>query len=242
MRIVIPSVKYADLLAVVLPAWQAFLPHADITVVTSTRDAETAALAAAYGVACCQTDVWYAQVPTQDAQDGPVVFNKAAALDEAFGFRGSWRSAPAVGDLCLSLDCDVVPEGTFPQEDQVKPRIIYSVPRYECPTPEALAEHQAGRGRRLRLIPPKVKGQTYVASIPGLTPREAAKRCLGFFQLFRYHEGLRFGDFKTAGGYDMAFRDQFQSRAALLSMHVLHLGEQHRENWKGRVVAPWATT
>src|SRR5690606_37733393 len=78
VRVVIPSVNYADFLADTLPAWQAFLPRdAKIAVVTTPEDRETQAVAASCDVPCCVTDVW--------TRDG-AIFNKGSALDLAFGF------------------------------------------------------------------------------------------------------------------------------------------------------------
>ena len=63
---------------------------------------------------------------------------------------------------------------------------------------------------------------------------EVARECLGYFQLFRYRKGIRFGSYPTAGRYDLDFRQQFSKNRPLTSFYVLHLGEQSRQNWKKR--------
>ncbi len=238
MRVLIPSVGYADFLATVLPRWQAFLPEARIIVVTDTKDHETWAVAQEYGAECCVTDIWYEQQPVSNVTKGPVVFNKAAAMDVAFGFRPGYTERPEALDLCLALDCDVVPFGRFPAPREINRHTVYGCPRYTCETPEELAAYQPPPSHK-KLIPPKLAGQNYGHADPKLTPLQAGSRCLGYFQLFRYRPGLRFGSYRTAGGYDMDFRLKFTSRRCVEHMHLLHLGEQNRSNWKGRIVKPW---
>ena len=68
---------------------------------------------------------------------------------------------------------------------------------------------------------------------------QAARHCLGYFQLFAWRPGLRFGSSPTAGGYDQRFAGQFAIRAELPGVSVLHLGAQDRANWSGRVLPPW---
>ena len=103
--------------------------------------------------------------------------------------------------------------------------------------------HRRGRTTRgqLRLIPPKVRGQSYV-SAPNTRENAlaSARRCLGYLQLFRYRRGLTFGSYRTAGKYDLEFRKQFAETDALWDLYVLHLGDQARSNWRGRVLPPWS--
>jgi hypothetical protein len=68
---------------------------------------------------------------------------------------------------------------------------------------------------------------------------ETGARCLGYFQLFRWRPGVGFGHYKTAGKYDLDFRTHFRRRVGLSDMYVLHLGEQNRRNWRGRIVPRW---
>ena len=233
MRIVIPSLRYGDYLAVVLPAWRRFQPTADLTVVTSASDPESQAVARAHGADLCLTDAW--------TRDGAVL-NKAAALDVAFGFVPGHRDAPAFNELCLAIDCDVVPFGVFPPDATIRPDTVYGCPRYHCASPADLEAHRAGRTTRaaLRLIAPKTRGRSYVA-IENTRPNAiaCAERCLGYFQLFRHRRGLRFGSYSTCASYDLAFRKSFARGAALWDCYVLHLGDSDRENWKGRMLAPW---
>lgn len=235
MRVVIPSVRYADFLAVTLPAWLACLPSsARVTVATTSDDIATQDVALSAGARVCVTDAW--------TRDG-APFNKGSALDEAFGFARGYTHRPSTGEACLSIDADVYPFGVFPDREHLAADVLYGVTRYHCETPDALARHAAG-GRRedLRVIRQRVRGE----SLPALgAPAEAgaaARACLGYFQLFRYRPGMTFGASKTAGKYDIDFRRHFAHRAALSGLYVLHLGELDRANWRGRVVAPWGAT
>jgi hypothetical protein len=233
MRVVIPSVHYADFLTVILPAWLRVVALDELTVVTSPDDMETQAVAKTVGVGLLVTDAW----SRDDA-----IFNKAAALDEAFGITPRYREAPAVGELCLSLDCDVYPFGRFPSEQEIKRETIYGCARYRCPSASALRSHVRGLSRRasLDLIPPKVKGQSYTTITNTRNNAvETATKALGYFQLFRWRPGLAFGSSRTAGKYDLDFRDQFARRRGLWPFYVLHLGDQDRANWKGRVIPRW---
>lgn len=231
MRAVLPSVQYADFLAVTLPAWLACLPARSLAVVTAPEDTATARVAADYGVPCLITDAWRRPVPVANPRPGGPVFNKGLALDEAFGFVPGLRDAPAPGECCLSLDADVYPAGVFPAEAAIAADTLYGCPRYEARTPEALRAALAGRVGPL--IPPRGTPRAW-------TPEETGVRCLGFFQLFRYRPGLRFGSYWNAGQYDKAFRNRFASRRAVQGFSVLHLGEMQQANWSGRVVPAWA--
>lgn len=232
MRVVIPSVNYADMLAVTLPAWRKTLPEARFTVVTSPEDQATQALAALHQTSLVVTDIW--------TRDG-VPFNKGGALDLAFGITGS-RRPPTKGQRCLSLDADVYPCAPFPH-DRLQYDVIYGVPRYLCASPELLRGYLAGVVplAELPLIVPRMRGSDGIVESQA-TPsqiRHAAKRCLGYFQLFRYYPGLDFGHSRTAGKYDIDFRERFARRRRLEQFHVLHLGGLSRENWSRRVLPAW---
>lgn len=234
MRLVVASVDYSDFLAVTLPAWQALLPYASITVVTSPTDHATQALAAHLSARVVATSAWY--------RDGHT-FDKGAALDQAFGFKGNDVSPPAKGERCLSIDADVYPFGQLPTE-RLRPDCIYGCARYLCASQSVLEAHKAGniKRRHLPLMLARYRGSDAPDTIPGAdkrTTRQAAKACLGYFQLFRYYPGQTFGSFKTAGKYDLVFRDSFAERLALLDFYVLHLGTPSRQNWKGRTVSGW---
>jgi hypothetical protein len=232
MRVVMPSLAYGDFAAVTLPAWRALLPDAAITLVTTPDDVESQAVAAALGIDCVVTDAWRA--------DGAVM-NKAAALDVAFGLRGDVRPRPDVHELCLSVDADVYPFGALPAASDIAPTTLYGCARYQCDTPEQLYDHIHGRTTRrdLRLLPPRVRGESSPSEMASMSPTIAGQRALGFFQLFRYRPGVAFGSYPTAGKYDLEFRRHFAHRVGLWSVYCLHLGELNRANWKGRVVPRW---
>lgn len=219
MRVVIPSVNYADFLAVTLPAWKKLLPSQDFLVVTSPEDTETREVAAMNEAGVVLTDVW--------SLDG-ASFNKAAALDLAFGFdkEPPWRVKD--GEWCLSLDADVYPFGKFPDGFSVD-RVLYSAMRYSCDSPEDLQAH--------------IDGRLPLSHFPEIRmwrnrriPDPAGKQ--GYFQLWRYQAGDRFGSYPTAAKYDVHFADKFPVRRYLDGIYVLHLGE-HRRNWSGRITPRW---
>jgi hypothetical protein len=233
VRIVVPSVDYADFLETTLPAWKATFPHAAITVVTAPRDVATRDVADKFGARVYATDAWWCEGRS---------FNKGRALDEAFGFVRSLRPAPAAGEWCLAVDADVFPRGTLTSD--VRPGVLYGVPRYEARTPEDLQLHLTA-GKRLKLIPPRMRGEDR----PGDRPRPAHRRatsettalaCLGYFQLFRYRDDVLFGDSQTAGGYDRRFANQWKARGVAEGLYVIHLGEMSRSNWRGRTVPRWS--
>lgn len=235
MRVVIPSVDYADFAAVTLPAWQAFLPGADLVLATRPADRDSIAVAAAAGVRCCVTDAW--------GHDG-AVFNKARALDEAFGFAPGFRDRPKTGAVCLSIDADVYPGGQMPRAETLVSGVLYGCARYACASPEALEDHLGGRTARseLSLIPPRVKGESSPTQLAGMDPAQAGRRALGFFQLFLATPTIAFGSYPSAGKYDIEFRRHFASRVGLTDVYCLHLGGLDRRNWRGRVMPPWGAT
>jgi hypothetical protein len=232
VRVVIPSVHCADFLFATLPAWRALLPKALFTVVTSPDDKLTPGIATTLGAGVHVTDAW--------TRDG-ATFNKGRALDEAFGFVGS--SPPDENERCLSLDADVFPFGRFPSAKQTSADTLYGCARYECQTQRELFDHCAGVTARdsMRLIYPRKKGESSpeTAADASADVPNAARQALGYFQLFLYRRGLKFGDSKTAGKYDIAVRQNVTHRRGLTDFYVLHLGEMNRANWRGRVVGPW---
>lgn len=210
MRVVIPSVDYADMLAVTLPAWLAFTAPTEITIVSRQDDAATAAVAARAGVTWWPSHAW--------RSDG-AVFNKAAALDEAFGFCGPRRAPPPVGTLCLAADADAFPIGHLPPI--CAPGVLYSCARYTCETPAEL-----------------VAARTAPAGPPDLPRRNGGDRGAGYFQLFAYRPGLTYGSFPNAGDYDLAFHRHFDQIVGLADFHILHLGRTSSRNWRGRRILP----
>ncbi len=234
VRIVIPSVDYADYLAVTLPAWQAMFPGAAITIVTAPGDTATQALAIHYGARVVVTSAWYA---------GGKTFDKASALDEGFGFKRSAVSAPSKGERCIAADADVLPFGFLPQE-RLKVNTVYGCARYLCSSMDELEAHRRGKTKRstLPVMLARYRGMSappVLVDADKASTLKSAKACLGYFQLFRYYPGQTFGSFKTAGKYDLVFRDSFAHKVALWDFYVLHLGEPCRANWRGRVVPAW---
>lgn len=236
VRIVIPSVFYSDFLAVTLPAWRALFREESLVVVTSPEDLDSQDVATKNRAGLLVTKAW---------QTAGHRFDKAAALDEAFGFAGKKVPRPKIGEHCLSIDADVYPFGTLP-EGKLRKDTIYGCPRYACSTRADLEAHARGLTRReeLQILGPRRGRGTEPELRPGADPEAlhwAGRACLGFFQLFRY-TGQRFGSFNSAGKYDIEFRRTFKRRQGLDDFYVLHLGESTRRNWKGRVVPAWEAT
>ena len=233
MRVVIPSVNYADTLSVTLPAWRVLLPDARIIVVTSPSDLDTQAVAREHGAGIVVTDAWY--------REG-AVFDKARALDEAFGFVPGGRR-PARGEACLSIDADVYPFGSLPV--RLIPRMIYGCPRYLCSSMAELAEHKAGATARSQLSLMLTRytrpsgGPELVQGASDRLVDTCAGACLGYFQLFAHQGHESFGSYPTAALYDLKFRDQFRRRGVAPGFYVMHLGNSCRSNWTGRTVPAW---
>jgi len=128
VRVVIPSVDYADMIGVTLPAWRALFPAATIVVVTARHDRASLDVARARGASVLVTDAWYRKGRA---------FDKAAALDEAFDF-----PARELGELCIAIDADVYPFGAFNLE-ALAVGVLYSVDRFYVDTPATLARQVA---------------------------------------------------------------------------------------------------
>jgi hypothetical protein len=225
MRAVIPCVDCVDFLRVTLPAWKAFLPKNSLVVATSPRDRETQIVAAACGVPVYITDAW-TRVDWSCHVGGEPKFNKALGLDEAFGFAGP-LPAPEPGELCLSLDVDGYPFGKFPKEKHFEANRLYGYYRHECLSPEALADH--------------VQGREPLSAYRKM--HNSGNRPVGYFQLFRYRPGVRFGSYPNAGKYDVKFIahefPQWQMRPES-EVYLFHLGPQgDSPNWSGRTVPRW---
>lgn len=230
MRIVIPSLGYSDFLETTLPEWRRVFPAAEIVVATADGD-PSFDVAVAHGAEPVLTDAW---------TRAGAVFNKAAALDVALG-------SPAIGEVCLVADADVVPCGRPPFEDEVDADVLYGCPRFLCPDLATLDAHLSGEISRaqLALMLPRQSGDV---DLPLAHQHDAllctvvARRALGYCQIFRYRAGLRFGSSHSAGGYDNRFGRQFYGRDALPGdFYVLHLGGTDRRNWQGRVLPPWGS-
>jgi hypothetical protein len=225
--VLITSVRYADFLAVTLPAWRRFLPAADLRVVTTKTDHWTRRVALQTECRLHQTGAFYA---------GGARFNRAKALDHAL--RGTTS-----GTVCLSVDADTFPQGQFPPEDAIEPDTIYGCARYHCPTPSDLVRFTYPEGgvprEALPLMASKLSVGGY-ATVPNDAAHveQAAAECLGYFQCFRFGS-QRFGSFPTAGGYDTAFARAFVARRPLFDVYALHLGPSSSRNWTGRTLPRW---
>lgn len=232
MRVTIPSVQYSDFLEVTLPAWRELLPEASITVVTSPEDEATQKIASLHADRVVVTGAW---------QSDKAQFNKAAALDHAFGFTSDGIPAPNEGEVCLSVDADVYPFGTIPRN--LNGSAIYGCARYLCRTPRQLSAHKRGKLKlsRLPLMFKEYKDRPVLLSFPRPPiVRRMALSCLGYFQMWCHRSGRhRFGSYPTASTYDVEFAKRFVVRVPLTDFYVLHLGECTRRNWTGRVVARW---
>jgi hypothetical protein len=228
MRIVVPSVNYADLLAVTLPAWRRMLMSTQLSheliVVTSPEDHATRSIAHENHVTALVTDAW--------GRDG-AVFNKAAALDEAFGF--GVKGGVGLGEWCLSIDADVFPFGGLPwgQIERAKGAgVLFGANRYACHTPLDLQKHIDGR------MP--LGGFQEIHTWSRSKHRHDPAGRQGYFQLWQHRAGDSFGSFPTAAKYDVKFSERFQQHHYLDHFYVLHLGE-HRKNWSGRVTPGWGS-
>lgn len=243
MRIVIPSVNYGDLLAVTLRSWESVFSREAITIATAPEDEATQAIAEDHRLRCFVTDAWTradltchvdrAQLRRNahwDAQNhGPVRFNLALALDEAFGFL---TAPPAPGEVCAMVDADIYAFGHV-DFASLEDNVIYGCQRYECPDQHILASHLGGTLPLADLVPMHVRGDIERG-------QHAAVPCVGggYFQMFRYRPGLRFGSYPAADAYDYDFAHKFPRGAKLESLYVLHLGAEST-NWEGRVTPPW---
>lgn len=135
MRIVVPAVDYADMLATTIPAWRRLFPSARLTIVTAHHDRRTIALARELGAGLVVTAAWYR---------GGRAFDKAAALDEAFDFPTCepW-------ELCIAIDADVYPFGRLELE-ALRAGVLYGCDRLYCESP-AILERQIARPAREEL-------------------------------------------------------------------------------------------
>lgn len=129
MRIVIPSVDYADMLEATLPGWRQMFPTASIVVVTARHDRRSVDTARAVGASVLVTDAWYR---------GGRKFDKARALDEAFDFL-----ARDAGEICIAIDVDVYPFGLL-ELDALRADVLYGCDRFYCETP-AMLDRQIAR-------------------------------------------------------------------------------------------------
>jgi hypothetical protein len=236
MRIVIPSLNYADFLAVTLPAWCQIADPDEIRIVTHLGDQHTIDVAHSYGCRIVATTAWHA--------DGARL-NKSLAMDEAFDFippsASSFsnlpnREPPDLHELCLALDADCYPVGRLPDPATIEPKVIYGCHRYICETSDILAGCLNGSFavEKMREV------VSWGRRVRNSHHRDCPQVACGYFQLFRYARQMRFGSFPAANEYDVQFAFKFPRSGLLTSIHVLHLG-LIRLNWQGRTTDRWPT-
>lgn len=220
MRAVIVSVRYADYLLHTLKSWRNFLPKDTLTVVTAPEDLETQRVARKYRVPVYLTKAWTEVDPTCHT-GGKALFNKSLALDYALGLIGN--KPPAEGELCVTLDADVVPFGTWPDESEFQAGVLYGVSRYKAENHNELINHRAG------LLSLHTKARNMRNNHPS-----------GYCQMFRYASGIRFGSYPSAGYYDRDFGKLFPAHVMRKDFYVVHMGVKGGYyNWQRRRVAPW---
>lgn len=224
MRAFIVSVRYADFLAQSLVPWRKFLPPGTLTVLTSPDDVDTIAVAARAKVPVFATTAWAERDDTCHVTTERPKFNVPLALDHAFGFVGS-RPPPALGELCLSVDADVVPFGVWPAEETFEPDVLYGLYRYKCNDHQHLVAHRRGL----------LSLQSYAFM--------QNNRPAGYAKVFRYRPGLRFGSYPSAGNYDFDFGELFPRREMRQdNVYVLHMGKRGGyHNWRSRTIPLWDT-
>ena len=224
------SVDYADFLAVTLPGWVRLCPRGSLAVVTNAEDHDTHQVARNNDVPVFVTDAWTRHDPSfkQDMshwnglwkqrghQGRAPILNKALALDESFGFVGDRMPRPHDGGICLSIDADCLPVGALPDPDAIRHDVIYGCRRFDGRSDLTCGDEIVLKGRICH------SQHRQVTCVGG-----------GYFQLFRYVSGLRFGSYPCADGYDYDFAFGFARGVELDSIHVLHFGETH-VNWEGR--------
>lgn len=225
MRAVIVSVSYGDMLTVTLPAWKALLPPGTLSVATSPDDAESQDIAKQHGVPSLITDAW-TRFDDSCHRGGVPTFNAALGMDVTLGLAEDLVARPNAGDLIVNINADCYPFGTWPSGKHVKPGVLYGAWRHHCLTPGDLAKYQQGR------LPLKY--------FPRM--KNSGGRPVGYFNVWRYVEGRRFGSYPTAGKYDTHFITRcYENKWAYLNgLHLFHLGPQADwANWAGRVVPRW---
>ena len=146
-------------------------------------------------------------------------FNKGGALDDTIP-RVARPGAPIV-----IFDADSYPIGQIP--DRVDTHTIFGCRRFECAT-QGDFHHKL---QHPSLALPEVTTTSYRPEL-----------VRGFFQMFQYRDGMKFGRKRdtTFSGCDLYVASQFERnhRLRLDEFYVLNLGET-KVNWKGRVTPPW---
>lgn len=221
MRLVVASVNYGDMLAVVLPAWKAIVSRG-LSVATSPEDRESQDVASAHGVPCVVTDAWTRC--DEGHTGGPAKFNLGFGVNVALGLRESVVPPPVDGEVCAHVSADCYPFGRWPKEAGLQADTVYGFWRHECLSHEALEAH--------------VRGTKPLSAFPRL--RNSGSLPIGYFQMFRARAGRWLPSYPTAGKTDTHFAKSFPRFEMLTSLYFLHLGPiNNHANWAGRVVPQW---
>lgn len=222
MRIALTSVGYADFLAVTIAAWKAVVPQGCLVVATSPEDRDSQQLAEDHDLPAIVTDAW-SRVDRSCHLGGKPGFNMAYGLDVALGLIPGKRSLPLEGQICGHVNADCYPTGTWPLSSTFASDTVYGFWRYECQTPEKLAAYLDGRSK------------------PDDYPRmkNAKSGPIGYCQVFRYRDGLRFGSYPSAGAFDTDFNKRFKRVEMRSEVFLLHLGTRDKRNWAGRMLPAW---
>lgn len=217
MRIhgLVVSVNYADCLALGIGFWKLGLES--LTIVTDSKDKQTARLAEIFGCNLFQTDVFY---------ERGAKFNKGAAMEAA-------RKVMPFEDWVLMFDADVIPDPRWRQtlmQSDIEPGALYGATRYQHPDPLS------------KIIEDRKAGWTLPAPITALRRIPDAPCDGGYFHLFHASDpvvqvepgaDLLETCWSHAGVYDSKFKMRWPSNRWKVSpVNLVHVGE--RENWTGR--------
>ncbi len=236
MRAVIVSVRYDDMLAVTLPAWKALLPAGTLAVATSPDDTASQAVAAQHGVPAIITDAWTRRDPTCHWGSRDATFNAAFGMDVCLGLAEDLRPRPEIGEVIININVDCYPQGKFCDVSALEENALYGVWRHHCLTPEMFGQVLRG----------KVTAGPFREGDPRVTPqrvprmKNSGSRPVGYYQMWRYREGERFGSYPTAQKYDTHFCGKWKHLRYVEDFWLWHLGPQaDAANWAGRVVPRW---
>jgi aminoglycoside phosphotransferase (APT) family kinase protein len=213
-------VNYCDFLRHTLAQTRRFF--SDVTVITCAQDRATITLAQDIGAKLWISERWFEKA---------AAFNKSAALNE-------WLASLSTG-WTLILDADTYLPDTFRLDlAQLDSSCLYSIPRRLCENEWDWVGPIDRRPEYQLAIPPVKNGKVWRR--PTTNPAALS----GYFHLWNRATTSRhfYPDCPTAAEYDVEFALQFpEHKRTYLPGDVVHLGPV-RQNWSGRVSAPWALT
>lgn len=187
--------------------------YGSVLVITRPGDRDTLNVCEKHDVRPFVSAAWYSNNAT---------LNKGAAQDDAV------PRISTVGEPIVMFDADCYPIGDMPQAPPAD--TLIGCRRFECES-QADLDSWIGSPAEPTL---RFKEVTTTSYRPGLAR--------GYFQLFRYTEGMTFGRKRdtTFSGCDLWVASQFQHNrfVSVRKFYVLHLGET-KVNWKGRVSPQW---